>query len=116
MARSLKKGPYIDQKLFEKVKKLKALGKEEPIKTWARNCTIFPEMVGFTFLVHSGKEFISVKVQESMVGHKLGEFSPTTKFSKHGGRIQRELEAAVAEKEAGKIKEVTDDKQVTSNK
>ncbi len=107
MARSLKKGPHIDQKLIEKVKKLKALKKEEPIKTWARDCTISPEMVGFTFLVHSGKEFVSLKVQESMVGHKLGEFAPTTKFSRHGGKMQRELEAKEAEKETEKIKEVT---------
>ncbi len=105
MARSLKKGPYLDQKLLEKVKKLKAQGKEEPIRTWARDCTISPEMVGFTFLVHNGKEFISVKVHEGMVGHRLGEFSPTTKFFRHGGRMQRELEAKEVEKEATKLKE-----------
>lgn len=104
MARSLKKGPYIDQKLIEKVRKLKALKKEEPIKTWARDCTISPEMIGFTFLVHNGKEFIPVKVQENMVGHKLGEFSPTTKFHRHGGKMQRELEAKAAEREAEKLK------------
>ena len=103
MARSLKKGPYIDQKLLKKIKQLKA-GAKEVIKTWARDCTISPEMVGFTFGVHNGKEFITVKVTENMVGHKLGEFSPTTKFSRHGGRMQRELEAKEAEKETEKIK------------
>jgi len=105
MARSLKKGPYIDQKLLEKVKKLKSAGKEEPIKTWSRDCTISPEMIGFTFLVHTGKEFIPVKVNEDMVGYKLGEFAPTTKFYRHGGKIQRGLEQKEAEKETGKIKE-----------
>lgn len=105
MTRSLKKGPYIDQKLLEKVKKLKELRKDEPIKTWARDCIISPEMVGFTFLVHNGKEFISVKANESVVGHKLGEFSPTTKFFRHGGRIQKELEIQEAQKEAEKLKE-----------
>jgi len=105
MSRSSKKGPYIDQKLLKKVLKLKAENKQEPIKTWARDCTICPEMVGFTFLVHNGKEFIPVKVREEMVGHKLGEFAPTTKFYKHGGRMQRELEAKQAAQEAEKIKE-----------
>ena len=92
MTRSLKKGYYISPKLLKKVKKWKEEKKEEPIKTWSRSSTIFPEMVGLTFLVHNGKEFIPVKVFESMVGHKLGEFSPTTKFSRHGGKMQRELE------------------------
>lgn len=105
MARSLKKGPYIYQKLLEKIKKLRAARKDEPIKTWARDCTISPEMVGFTFLVHDGKNFIPVRVREDMVGHKLGEFAPTTKFFRHGGRMQRELEAKIAEKEAAKLKE-----------
>jgi len=104
MARSLKKGPYIDQKLLEKIKKLKP-GAKEIIKTWARDCTISPEMVGFTFGVHNGKEFTPVKATEEMVGHKLGEFAPTTKFFRHGGRMQRELESKVAEKESEKLKE-----------
>jgi len=108
MARSLKKGPYIDQKLLEKVKKLKEAGKKEPIKTWARDCVIAPEMVGFTFLVHNGKEFIAVQASESMVGHKLGEFSPSTKFFRHGGKMQRELEQKVAEKETAEIKKVNE--------
>jgi small subunit ribosomal protein S19 len=103
MTRSLKKGPYIDEKLLKKIQRMKEANKEGPIKTWARDSTISPEMIGFTFLVHNGKEFISVKVQESMVGHKLGEFAPTTKFFRHGGRMQRELEAKAAEKEAAKM-------------
>ena len=104
MSRSLKKGPYIDQRLLEKIKKTKP---GEVIKTWSRNCTISPEMIGFTFGVHNGREFITVKATEEMVGHKLGEFSPTTKFSRHGGKMQRELEAKVVEKEAVKTKEAT---------
>jgi small subunit ribosomal protein S19 len=104
MTRSLKKGPYIDQKLLEKIKKLKP-GTKEVIKTWARQSTIIPEMVGFNFGVHNGKEFILVKVTEEMVGHKLGEFSPTTKFFRHGGKMQRELEAKAAQKASEKIKE-----------
>jgi len=105
MARSLKKGPYIDQKILEKIKKI---GKPDPkivIKTWARDCIISPEMVGFTFEVHNGKEFIPVRATEEMVGHKLGEFAPTTKFFRHGGKIQRELEAQAAERETEKMKQ-----------
>jgi small subunit ribosomal protein S19 len=105
MPRSLKKGPYIDQKLLKKVLKLKEQKKDEPIKTWKRACTISPEMVGFTFLVHDGKNFIPVKVKEEMVGHRLGEFAPTTKFQRHGGRMQREIEAKEAAKEAEKLKQ-----------
>lgn len=102
MARSLKKGPYIDPKILKKIQNKKP---GETIKTWARDCTICPEMVGFTFLVHNGKEFIPVKVTEAMVGHRLGEFAPTTKFHRHGGKMQRELEAKEAAKEAEKIKQ-----------
>ena len=91
MARSLKKGPYVDEKLLKKMERVKART-GEVIKTWSRSSTITPEMVGFTFGVHNGKEFIPVKVTEDMVGHKLGEFSPTTKFSRHGGKMQREIE------------------------
>lgn len=91
MARSLKKGPYIDEGLLKKIADLKQ-GDMQVIKTWARRATITPEMVGFTFGVHNGKEFISVRATEDMVGHKLGEFSPTTKFVRHGGRMQRESE------------------------
>lgn len=91
MARSLKKGPYVDWKLYRKVEKLNQMGKKEPIKTWARACTIVPEFVGHTFLVHNGKIFHSVFVTEDMVGHKLGEFSPTRIFRGHtaGTKAQR---------------------------
>jgi small subunit ribosomal protein S19 len=85
MSRSLKKGPYIDEKLIAKVLVLKP-GDSTIIKTWARHSTITPEMVGFTFGVHNGKTHISVYVKEDMVGHKLGEFSPTRKFIGHGGK------------------------------
>jgi len=101
MTRSIKKGPYVDEKLIKKLKDLKS-GGSEVIKTWARASTISPEMVGFTFAVHNGKDFITVRVVESMVGHKLGEFSPTTKFSRHGGKIQKEIEQKTAD--ANKIK------------
>ena len=84
MARSTKKGPYIDEKLMEKVQKQKAGGTKTPIKTWARRSQIPPEFVGHTFLVHQGKNFISVFVTESMVGHRLGEFAPTRIFRGHG--------------------------------
>ena len=105
MARSLKKGPFIDQKLLEKIKKLRP-DEKTVIKTWSRACTIAPEMVGFIFGVHNGREFIPVKVTEDMVGHRLGEFSPTTKFSRHGGRMQRELEAKATTQEAEKLRKV----------
>lgn len=91
MSRSLKKGPYVDHKLLKKIKDLKS-GDKTVIKTWARSSTIAPEMIGFTFGVHNGKEFIEVQISENMVGHKLGEFSPTTKFVRHGGKIQKEIE------------------------
>ncbi|MDD2909519.1 MAG: 30S ribosomal protein S19 [Candidatus Pacebacteria bacterium] len=91
MTRSLKKGPYIDEKLLKKMSKVKA-GDGTVIKTWSRACTIIPEMIGYTFGVHNGKEHISVKIEEDMVGHKLGEFSPTTKFIKHGGKLQKEID------------------------
>ena len=86
MSRSLKKGPYVDEKLFRKVERARAVGDRDPIKTWARACTIVPEFVGVNFLVHNGKTFIKVFVTEEMVGHKLGEFSPTRIFRGHGGR------------------------------
>ncbi len=99
MARSLKKGPYIDERVMKKIKDLKP-GAKTIIKTWSRACTINPEMVGFTFGVHNGKEHVPVFVTEDMVGHRLGEFAPTTKFGRHGGRMQREIEAGEATKEA----------------
>ncbi len=103
MPRSLKKGPYIDPNIKEKMNEKKKGG--QPIKTWARSCVIAPEMIGYTFLVHDGKDFIEVKATEEMVGHKLGEFTRTTKFSRHGGRIQRELERRAKEAEREKRKQ-----------
>lgn len=97
MARSLKKGPYIDSRLLEKISKVKK-GDKVIIKTWSRNSTITPEMVGLNFGVHNGKEHIQVFVVENMVGHKLGEFSPTRKFVKHGGKIQKAIEQAKKKK------------------
>ena len=84
MARSLKKGPFIDKHLMDKVKKVNESEKKEVIKTWSRRSTIYPEFIGHTFAVHNGKEFIPVYVTEDMVGHKLGEFAPTRKFGGHG--------------------------------
>lgn len=89
MSRSLKKGPYINLKLQAKIQASTAGGKEI-IKTWDRACTITPEMVGFTIGVHNGKTHIPVTVVEDMVGHKFGEFSPTRKFVRHGGKLQKE--------------------------
>ncbi|MDP2650534.1 MAG: 30S ribosomal protein S19 [bacterium] len=91
MSRSSKKGPFVDPKLLKKISVLKP-GVKTVIKTWSRASEISPEMVGFTFGVHNGKDFISVSVSEDMVGHRLGEFSPTRKFVKHGGKIQKALE------------------------
>ena len=89
MARSLKKGPYVFDRLLKKAQAVKASGKKEVIKTWSRRSTIFPDFVGLTFAVHNGKEFIPVYVTEDMVGHKLGEFAPTRKFSGHSGAKER---------------------------
>ena len=86
MGRSLKKGPYVDPRLYGKVQKQQEAGSGEPIKTWARACTIVPEFVGVTFMVHNGKQHLKVLVTENMVGHKLGEFSPTRIFRGHGGK------------------------------
>jgi small subunit ribosomal protein S19 len=96
MSRSLKKGPYVDPKLLKKVLNDKT-GSGNVIKTWSRASEISPEMVGHAFGVHNGKIFIEVRVTEEMVGHRLGEFSPTRKFVKHGGKIQKELEIKAAE-------------------
>jgi len=86
MGRSLKKGPYVDEKLLMKVNKQTEAGDRSPIKTWARRCTIVPEFVGWTFLVHNGKVFNKVLVTEDMVGHKLGEFSLTRTFKGHSSK------------------------------
>ncbi len=89
MSRSLKKGIYIDPRVMKKVEAMDATGQKRVIKTWSRACTISPEFVGHTFGVHNGKTHISVYVTENMVGHKLGEFSPTRKFKSHGGKMAK---------------------------
>ena len=89
MGRSLKKGPFVDPKLYMKVQRQQESGSSEPIKTWARSCTIVPEFVGLTFLVHNGRQHMKVFVTEDMVGHKLGEFSPTRTLRGHGGKGKR---------------------------
>jgi small subunit ribosomal protein S19 len=91
MARSLKKGPYIDPKLFKKIEELNKSGQKKVIKTWARRSTIPPEFVGHTISVHNGKKFIPVYITENMVGHKLGEFAPTRTFKGHGGKLAERL-------------------------
>lgn len=106
MSRSLKKGPFIDPKLLLKVKALRQ-GDRTVIKTWARASTISPEMVGFRFGVHNGREHIEVLINEDMVGHKLGEFSPTRKFVRHGGRQQKEAEMAAAAEASAKKADAT---------
>lgn len=106
MSRSLKKGPYIDPRLLEKIGKVRK-GDKVIIKTWARASSISPEMVGFTFGVHNGKEHIPVYIAEDMVGHKLGEFAPSTRFQRHGGRMQKEIEQKVEETEAVKTEAIT---------
>jgi small subunit ribosomal protein S19 len=83
MGRSIKKGPFIDAKLWKKVERLDKDGKRDPIKTWARRCTVIPEFVNHTFLVHNGRNHVRVFVTEDMVGHKLGEFAPTRTFRGH---------------------------------
>ncbi len=91
MSRSVKKGPYVDEKLMKKVEKQKDSGLKDPIKTWARACTISPEFVGHTFLIHNGKIFNKLFVAEDMVGHRLGEFSPTRVFRGHSGIRKKEI-------------------------
>jgi len=98
MARSLKKGPYVDERLLKKIEGKKPQT-AEVIKTWSRRSQIAPEMVGFKFGVHNGKQHIDVLVSEDMVGHRLGEFSPTKKFTRHGGKMQKEMEAKAKESE-----------------
>ncbi len=91
MSRSLKKGPFIDPKLWKKIQNVKP-GEKVNIRTWSRSSTIFPEMVGMTFSVHNGKTHLPVYIAEDMIGHKLGEFAPTRKFKKHGGKKAAEAE------------------------
>lgn len=111
MSRSLKKGLYVDERLLKKIKN-KPAGDRSAIKTWSRSSVISPEMIGFTFAVHNGKDFINVLVSEEMVGHRLGEFSLTRKFNRHGGKMQKELEQAAKQKEldAAKAAKASDKK------
>ena len=99
MARSLKKGPYVNERLLSKLSKIRK-GDKTVIKTWDRACTVTPEMVGFTIGVHNGRIHVPVFIVENMVGHKLGEFSPTRKFVVHGGKMAKEQAQAEAQKEA----------------
>lgn len=93
MSRSIKKGPFVDTHLLEKVSKMSRTGDKKPIKTWSRRSTVMPDFVGYTMLIYNGKKFIPVFITENMVGHKLGEFSPTRSFRKHGAHteVSREL-------------------------
>lgn len=100
MARSLKKGPYVDEKLLKKLARLQS-GDKTVVKTWSRSSMITPEMVGFTIGVHTGREHVPVFISEEMVGHRLGEFAPTRKFVRHGGRMQREEEQKAKEAASG---------------
>lgn len=106
MSRSTKKGPYVDERLIKKIGKLK-IGDKTVVKTWSRDSSITPQMIGFTIGVHNGKTHVPVFVTEDMVGHKLGEFALTRKFTRHGGRMQRELEAAAKATEAAKAPAAT---------
>lgn len=103
MSRSLRKGPYVDPRVLKKIEGKKP-DETGVIKTWSRACVISPEMVGFTFGVHNGRQHIEVKVNEDMVGHRLGEFSPTRTFRRHGGKIQKELEQKKREAEIAAAK------------
>ncbi|WP_166821152.1 30S ribosomal protein S19 [Thalassoroseus pseudoceratinae] len=89
MSRSQKKGPYVDDKLLEKVERMNEGGKKDAIKTWSRSCTIVPDFIGHNFMVHNGRAFINVYVTEEMIGHKLGEFAPTRTFRGHGAKGKR---------------------------
>ena len=103
MARSLKKGPYVEEGLLKKIAGKKP-ATTATIKTWARRSQISPEMVGFTFGVHNGRIHLDVLVTEDMVGHRLGEFSPTRKFVRHGGKMQKEIEQAAKQKQQDSVK------------
>src|SRR5438552_12624459 len=96
MSRSLKKGPYVDERLLQKVLRMERSARREPLKTWARDCTIVPDFVGHTFMVHNGRQFIKLFVTEDMVGHKLGEFAPTRIFRGHSGARSKAAAAAAA--------------------
>ena len=102
MSRAIWKGPYVDPNLLKKVEKMKDQTNTSPIKTWARKCTILPEFVGFSFLIHNGKKFIPIKISEEMVGHKLGEFSPTRQFSGHTPADKKAAQEAASVKTEAK--------------
>lgn len=114
MSRSLKKGPYIDQRLIKKVLALKP--GQKVIKTWSRASTVSPEMVGHTFGVHNGKNFIEVFVTEEMVGFRLGDFSPTRKFVRHGGRMAKEEATAAADADKAKLESAKSEAEVKEKK
>ena len=97
MSRSIWKGPFVDPSLIKKVEKLKGLTNKTPIKTWSRKSTIIPEFVGHSFLIHNGKKFIPIKISEEMVGHKLGEFSPTRQFAGHTPADKKAAQTAASE-------------------
>ena len=97
MSRSIWKGPFVDPSLLKKVEKLKDQSNKPPIKTWSRKSTIIPEFVGYSFLIHNGKKFIPIKISEEMVGHKLGEFSPTRQFSGHTPADKKAAQKAAVE-------------------
>ena len=101
MSRSVWKGPYVDPSLLKKVEKLKGNTNGAPIKTWARKCTIIPEFVGHSFLIHNGKKFIPIRISDEMVGHKLGEFSPTRQFSGHTPADKKAAQEAAVTSTAG---------------
>ncbi len=103
MSRSLKKGPVVDEKLLKKLSKLR-VGDKSVVKTWSRWSQVTPQMVGFIIGVHNGKEHVPVSIVENMVGHKLGEFSMTRKFVRHGGKMQKEMETKKAETETAAAK------------
>lgn len=86
MSRSQRKGPYVDAKLFKKIQTMESIGRKDAVKTWARDCTVVPEFIGHTFMVHNGKQHTKVFITEDMVGHKLGEFAPTRTFRGHSGK------------------------------
>ena len=89
MARSLKKGPYVEESLLKKVQKMQAAGKKQPIKTWSRRSMVLPDFVGMTFAIHNGKQHLPIFITENMVGHRLGEFAPTRTFKGHGAGVDK---------------------------
>ena len=90
MARSLKKGPYVEESLLKKVEKMQAASKKQPIKTWSRRSMVLPDFVGLTFAIHNGRQHLQVYITENMVGHRLGEFAPTRTFKGHGALVKKE--------------------------